>query len=84
MSPWTAEGIAPDEAIALSRPQDTWIAGYVLRYERGKFRASFLYDDTELEADTLGGLDSSIRGHWARSWHDGSNAGPAIAPWSAG
>jgi hypothetical protein len=79
----TAESIAPDEAIGLSHLQNTWSAAYAVRFEDGKYRASFHYDDTELEADTLAGIDSVLRAHWHRTWSSRSDAWPEFTHWSA-
>ena len=83
MKAWTAAGIAPDEAVALNHLQDIWAAAYTVRFEDGQYRASFHYDDTELEADTLAGLDSCLRAHWHRTWSARSDAWPEFTHWSA-
>ena len=78
-----AESIAPDEAIALSHLQDIWAAAYTVRFERGKYRAEFHYDDIDIQADTLAGLDSALRAHWHRTWGASSVGGTDWVHWSA-
>ena len=82
MSAETTEALDPNEALALSRLQDAWIAAYIIRFEGSMYRAVFLYDGTELEAGTLAGMESAIRAHWDRAWC-GGYAGSGSAPWSA-
>ena len=56
---------------------------YGVRLEDGKYRAEFHYDDIDLEADTLAGLDSALRAHWHRTWGADNDAGADVAFWAA-
>lgn len=58
------------EALALGELAEAWAAAYRVRFEDGMYRAAYRYDDgTDLEADTLAGLESAIRAHWSRAWN---------------
>ena len=73
------------DEMALGDLERVWSAVYTVRYEGGKYRAVYRYDDgTELTADTVAGLDSTIRAHWARTWRPRSDPAPGWAQWAAG
>ena len=71
------------DEMALGDLDAAWSAAYSVRYESGKYRAAYRYDDgAELTADTVAGLDSAIRAHWARTWRPHSAPGPGWTHWS--
>ena len=54
--------------MALEKLAGKWTAAYVVTSEGGGFHAEYRYGDGTLKADTLEGLDSAIRAHWAQTW----------------
>ena len=56
------------EALGLQELATVWAGAYKdFRRDGGMYRARFRYEDEAgLEADSLAGLDSVIRAHWAR------------------